>query len=47
MATPSSPLNENSPWMIGAGGDSRTNPDVEQVKLTTASFATVNVNGSS
>jgi hypothetical protein len=47
MATPFSPLNKNSPWMIGAGGDSLTNPDVEHVMLTTAPFTTVNVNGSS
>ena len=45
--TPSSLLNKNSPWMIGAGGDSLTNPDVEHVMLTTAPFTTVNVNGSS
>ena len=46
-ATPSSPLNKNSPWMIGAGGDSLTNPEVAHVMLTTAPFTTVNVNGSS
>ena len=33
--------------MIGAGGNSLTNPDVEHVMLTTAPFSTVNVNESS